>query len=148
VVGGLSTVRDFSLNFVSEISAAMHDPVSAAMHDPERVESSATESTRFACEVVPERDAVRVRPVGALDMATAPALHAEIAQLRDAGFRCILVDLRELEFMDSSGLRALLTLNAQANSDGFELGLVRGNPTVDRVFEVTGTKNLLPFTDS
>ena len=78
--------------------------------DPERVESSASGPTRFTCEVVPERDAVRVRPLG--------------------------------------GLRALLALNAQARSDGFELGLVRGNATVQRVFEVTGTTDLLPFTDS
>jgi anti-sigma B factor antagonist len=117
------------------------------MQDPERVESSANEITPFTCEVVPERDAVRVRPVGALDMATAPTLDAEIAQLRDAGFRRILVDLRKLDFMDSSGLRALLTLHARASSDGFELGLVRGNATVHRVFEVTGTTALFPFTD-
>ena len=118
------------------------------MNDPERVESAASGSTPFTCEVVPERDAVRVRPAGALDMATAGKLQDEIAQLRDAGFRRILVDLRGLEFMDSSGLRALLTLHAQASNDGFVLGLVRGKPTVHRVFEVTGTTDLLPFTDS
>jgi anti-sigma B factor antagonist len=117
------------------------------MHDPEPVEIFPSGSEPFTCEVVPERDGVRVRPVGALDMATAPALDAEIAQLRDAGFRRILVDLRRLEFMDSSGLRALLTLHARAGSDGFELGVVRGNPAVHRVFEVTGTKDVLPFTD-
>ena len=116
------------------------------MNDPEPLGSSPSESTPFTCEVVPERDAVRVRPLGALDMATAPALDAEIAQLRDAGFRRILVDLRGLEFMDSSGLRTLLALRAQVDNDGFNLGLVRGNATVHRVFEVTGTANLLPFT--
>jgi anti-anti-sigma factor len=118
------------------------------MSDPERVGPAESESAPFACEVVPEGDTVRVRPLGALDMATAPTLHAEIARLRDAGFGRILVDLRQLEFMDSSGLRALLTLHAQASSDGFHLGLVRGNSTVHRVFEVTGTVELLPFTDS
>jgi hypothetical protein len=44
--------------------------------------------------------------------------------------------------------RRLLTLYARASSDGFDLGLVRGNPTVQRVFEVTGTTDLLPFTDT
>ena len=118
------------------------------MHDPEYVGSPASDSTSFACEVVPARDAVHLRPVGALDLATAPTLDAEIARLRDAGFRRIVVDLAKLDFMDSSGLRALLTLNAHASNDGFELGLIRGNPTVQRVFEVTGTTRLLPFTDS
>jgi anti-sigma B factor antagonist len=118
------------------------------MHAPEPVEPFASEPVPFTCEVVPERDAVHVRPVGALDVATAPTLDAEIAHLRDAGFRRIVVDLRKLDFMDSSGLRALLTLHARASSDGFELGVVRGNPSVHRVFEVTGTKDLLPFTDA
>lgn len=118
------------------------------MEDPERVVTSAGEPPPFTCEVVPERDAVRVRPLGALDMATASVLHAEIARLREAGFRRVVVDLRNLAFMDSSGLRALLTLHAEASSDGFTLGLVRGNPTVHRVFEITGTEDLLPFTDA
>ena len=118
------------------------------MTDPERVESPAGDPTSFTCEIVPERAAVRVRPLGALDMATAPTLHAEIAQLREAGFRRIVVDLRGLAFMDSSGLRSLLTLHAQASNDGFVLGIVRGNEVVQRVFEVTGTTDLLPFTDS
>ena len=139
VVDGSPTGRDFSL------SSSEEPP--AAMHDPEPLEAFASGSEQFTCEVVPERDAVRVRPVGALDMATAPTLDAEIAQLRSAGFRRILVDLGRLEFMDSSGLRALLSLHAQARSDGFELGVVRGNAAVNRVFEVTGTKDLLPFTD-
>ena len=118
------------------------------MHDPDRVEPSAHEPTPFTCEVVTDGDAVRVGPIGALDMATASTLDARIAQLRGDGFRHIVVDLRRLEFMDSSGLRALLTLHAQASSDGFELGLVRGNATVQRVFDVTGTTGLLPFTDA
>ena len=118
------------------------------MNDPELDVRSVSDTAPFTCEVVPERDAVRVRLLGALDMGTAPTLHAEVAQLRDAGFRRVLVDLRGLEFMDSSGLRALLTLHGQASNDGFALGIVPGNPTVQRVFEVTGTVELLPFMDS
>ena len=106
-----------------------------------------SESTPFHCEIVPERDAVRVRPHGALDMATASTLQAEIAQLRDAGFRRLLLDLSTLDFLDSSGLRLLLSLHGEASNDGFVLGFVRGNPRVQRVFEVTGTAEILPFTE-
>ena len=117
------------------------------MHDPNRAESPSSDATPFTCEIVPERDRVRVRPHGALDLATAPTLEAEVSQLREAGFRCIVVDLRGLEFLDSSGLRALLALHGEASSDGFALGLIRGNPTVHRVFEVTGTASVLPFSE-
>jgi anti-anti-sigma factor len=124
------------------------DEETQPMKDLARDAASASDSTQFTCEVVPERDAVRVRPHGALDMATASTLEAEITQLRDAGFRRLLVDLSALDFLDSSGLRLLLSLHAEASNDGFALGLVRGNPTVQRVFEITGTAEILPFTES
>jgi anti-sigma B factor antagonist len=99
-------------------------------------------------DVEPEGDAVRVRPAGTLDLATCPALQAEIAALREAGFKRLVLDLGGLEFMDSTGLRLMLTLDAEARQDGFTFALVRGNAAVQRVFELTGTTDLLPFTDA
>jgi hypothetical protein len=46
----------------------------------------------FRCEVMPERDAVKVRPVGELDMDTAPVLDAQMRELRDSGFRRLVLD--------------------------------------------------------
>ena len=102
----------------------------------------------FHCEVQPERDAVRVRPTGALDMATAPVLDAELEELRAAGFRRVIVDLGRLHFMDSTGLRLLLQWEAHARQDGFSIALAPGPPAVQRVFEVTGTLQHLPFPDA
>ena len=99
----------------------------------------------FCCEVEPERDAVRVHPVGSLDMATAPVLRAQIDELRKAGHRRVILDLRRLDFMDSTGLRLMLSLEAEARLDGFSLGLVPGPSAVQRVFEITGTTETLPF---
>lgn len=62
---------------------------------------------------MPERDGVRVVPSGALDIATVPELFARIQEMRRSGFRRVLVDLRELEFIDSTGLRSLLSHNAE-----------------------------------
>jgi hypothetical protein len=45
-------------------------------------------------EVEPEREAIRVRPVGSLDMAPTPNLRAQVEELRDAGFRSLIVDAR------------------------------------------------------
>ena len=96
-------------------------------------------------EVVPERDAVRVCPVGSLDLATVPMLDAQLEELRGAGFTAVVVDLRRLTFVDSTGLRLLLRWTAAAREDGIDLGIVPGTPPVQRVFALTGTSGLLPF---
>ena len=95
-----------------------------------------------------EREAVRVRAVGALDLATVPILEAEVAELRDAGFRHLVLDLSGLGFMDSSGLRCIIELDAEARQDGFSIALVPGPRAVQRVFELTGATALLPFIDA
>lgn len=102
----------------------------------------------LTCEVVPERDVVRVRPVGALDVATASMLEEQLSELRSARFRELIVDLRGLVFMDSTGLRLLLRWDAAARSDGFRLGFVPGAPEVQRVFELTGTTDSIRFLES
>ena len=56
-----------------------------------------------------------------------------------------ILDLRRVSFLDSDGLRLALDLHAAASGDGFELELVPGPPHVQRVFEVTGTLDALPF---
>ena len=99
-------------------------------------------------EIIPERQTVRVRPVGTLDLATAPELEAQLTELRAAGFRALILDLRGLVFLDSTGLQLMLRWDAAARADGFSLALVPGAPEVQRVFELTGTTERLPFTDA
>ena len=76
----------------------------------------------FRCEVVPERDVVRVCAIGSLDMATTPVLEQQLEELRDAGFRRLIIDLGRLSFMDSTGciLRSNGTLpRAKTDSRSF-----------------------------
>jgi anti-sigma B factor antagonist len=101
----------------------------------------------FEVELVPERDGVRIVPAGALDMATVPILEAPLRQLRDSGVRRLLVDLRRLTFIDSTGLRLVLAYDADSRQDGFAFALIPGSPKVQRVFEITGTLDALPFVD-
>jgi anti-sigma B factor antagonist len=103
------------------------------------------DEARLTCEVVPERHAVRVRPIGSLDIATAPVLEQQLEELRQAGFRQLIVDLGGLSFMDSTGLRIALRWHAAAQRDGFEVGFVPGPLAVQRVFELTGTSEHVPF---
>jgi anti-sigma B factor antagonist len=115
--------------------------------EPPATSPVAADDEPLRCEVVPEREAVRVRPVGTLDMATAPLLESKLAELRTAGFRDLIVDLRGLDFMDSTGLRLVLRWDAAARADGFQVGFVPGSPQIQRVFEVTGTAEHVPFLD-
>jgi anti-sigma B factor antagonist len=101
----------------------------------------------FRCEVSPEPGTVRLRPIGELDLATVPTLQTHITELREAGHRHILLDLRGLLFIDSTGLRLILRHDAEARRDGFSLALVPGSPEVQRVFDIAGVTTRLPFVD-
>ena len=59
----------------------------------------------FRLDVVPKREEVRVCPVGELDLATVPRVDAQLAELWSLGFARLVLDLREVCFLDSSGLR-------------------------------------------
>jgi anti-sigma B factor antagonist len=106
------------------------------------------DESSLSCEVLPERDAVRVRPLGSLDVATAPGLDRELQELREAGFRQLIVDLAGLSFMDSTGLRLALKWQSAARQDGFDIGFMPGPPSVQRVFELTGVTDEVRFIGS
>ena len=58
-----------------------------------------------------------------------------------------MLDLRAVCFLDSSGLRMVLEWDARSRADGFSFALVAGAPTVQRLFELTHTTELLSFID-
>jgi anti-anti-sigma factor len=73
---------------------------------------------------------------GALDIATSPQLDRA---LREASARLVVLDLRDLAFMDSVGVHTILEASAVARRDGRRLILLRGTPNVDRLFALTGS---------
>jgi anti-anti-sigma factor len=79
---------------------------------------------------------------GELDMAGASALERELGALT-AG--TIIVDLRGLEFMDSSGLRAIVTSAQRAQDAGRRFVLIPGAAQVMRVFDITRMRERLEF---
>ena len=101
----------------------------------------------FHCDVSREHDAARIRPLGDLDLETAPLLGAVLDELRAEGFRRLILDLSDLDFIDSSGLRCILEYDAEGRRDGFSLALVPGSPTGQRVFELTQALSRLSFID-
>src|SRR4051812_9040458 len=85
-----------------------------------------SEPEPFRCEVEPARDAVRVRPIGELDLATVPLVEAELAELWSVGFTRIVLDLRDVCFLDSTGIRLLLNWHAHSAADGMVFGVISG----------------------
>jgi anti-sigma B factor antagonist len=79
----------------------------------------------------------RVIVCGELDLATAEQLEAQLKQVEAAGPETLVLDLRELEFMDSTGLRAVIAADARARERGGKLVVVRAPDDVDRVFRIT-----------
>ncbi len=84
-------------------------------------------------------------PVGELDLVTVVQLESELRDLRKAGFRRFVLDLRELTFIDSTGLHLALTWDAYARSDGIDFELIEGSRSIQRIFEITGVKEQLSF---
>ena len=85
-----------------------------------------------------------LRPAGELDIATAARLERALVDDRRPGDR-VELDLADLEFIDSTGLRAIVRGAEAARRDGWELRLRPGPPAVQRVFEIAGVLGALPF---
>ncbi|HEY4429205.1 MAG TPA: STAS domain-containing protein [Solirubrobacteraceae bacterium] len=82
---------------------------------------------------------------GEMDFVTAPALEARVVQLCAAGACEIILDLTALSFIDSRGLMAILLSRKRCESRGCEFSMTRGQDPVQRLFEVTGFIDKLPF---
>ncbi len=94
-----------------------------------------------------EGERVRLTLTGELDIATVPRLEDAVEAALATGPRCLLVDLRPLGFLDSSGLRQFIVLADRAREEGFELLLVRPAKTVLAIFQITRAEENLPFVD-
>jgi anti-sigma B factor antagonist len=93
----------------------------------------------------PDRDSVVVAAGGELDLATSDVLRDALQELRDSGWRNFALDLRDVTFMDSAGVHAVVELLDAARRDGGEVAVVRSSPAVDRLFALVDLAALLPF---
>jgi len=99
----------------------------------------------FRCEVEPDRDAVRVCPVGELDLATVPLVESQLAELWSVGFTRVVLDLRGVCFLDSTGVRMLLSWQRHDAADGLVFRVIPGPAEVQRVLEIAGIVDYLSF---
>jgi len=101
----------------------------------------------FSCIVSHDDGTARVRPVGELDLSTVPVLEEQLRQAHAGGFRQVVVDLRGLEFMDSTGLTLLARWSTGADRDGYAFAVVPGSARIQRLFDLTGLGAVFTFVD-
>lgn len=93
--------------------------------------------TILEAETVEEQGLVRLKLRGELDLSTASKAEEEIRRAESEEPDLLLVDLSELTFLDSTGLRLIVTADHRAREDGRRLAVVKGPDTVQRVFAIT-----------
>jgi anti-anti-sigma factor len=102
------------------------------------------------CSLTSERqgDSLLVRIQGEFDLACDDRFKEEMGRLVDQKTARLVLDLRELSFIDSTGLRALVRLDSTAKSDGFDFTVLYDpSGPIRRVLEVAGMEDVLPLAD-
>jgi anti-sigma B factor antagonist len=89
----------------------------------------------------------RVALKGELDLSTVNKVEEELESLEGSGADLIVLDLSSLSFLDSTGLRCLVTADQRAREAGRRLVLVRGPDAVQRVFTITRLEERLEMVD-
>ena len=90
---------------------------------------------------------VRLALTGELDIAGAARVEQELARIEQEAPGTIVLDLRELAFMDSTGLRVIVAADGRAREQARRLVIVRGSETVQRIIAMTRLDERLEIVD-
>jgi anti-anti-sigma factor len=101
----------------------------------------------FRIDIEPHRATVAAIAHGEIDLVSAPELATQLGELLGTGFARIVLDLRDVPFIDSSGLRVILDTDAACGRRGVEFAMVPGPTSVQRLFQLTGTDAQLQFVE-
>jgi len=91
--------------------------------------------------------AARLDLSGEMDIACEDAFAAAVEDSLAEATAELVVDLSELSFIDSSGIRMLVELWKRARKCGLDLSIVQGAGQVRRTMEVAGVDRILPILD-
>ena len=113
------------------------------MHGSEGIPSG----RRLAVEVRHDGETLVISPRGELDISTTRALEVELRKGLDGDAPEVILDLRGVSFIDSTGVRLLVFAAAHSRSKGDRLRMLRGSEEVERRLLVSGLERSLPFLD-
>ena len=103
--------------------------------------------SHFRIEVRSAGRATVIGMSGELDLASSPALQEELDRVAASDSEMLIIDLRRLDFMDSTGLSVLVRAHQRAEEQGRRLAMVRGPQQVQRLLSLTGVADRLTLVD-
>lgn len=96
-----------------------------------------------ALEMGPDRTTIRL--AGELDIATRPHLVAAIGEAVATGAANVVIDMRELTFIDSMGISVLIGAVEDGRNNSHVVEFIRGEGPVSRTLRIAGVDTLLPL---
>ncbi len=103
--------------------------------------------SNFRVELRKENGVPLLSVRGELDLASSPALEEQFEQALAEAPSLLIIDLRELEFMDSTGLSVLIRAHQRTQEAGHRLAIVNGSRQVRRLLSLTGVADRLTIVD-
>jgi anti-anti-sigma factor len=100
----------------------------------------------FDIEVQEQERVAHVRLSGELDLAAVETIETTLPPLEER-CRSVILDMRGVTFLDSTGLRAIVSADARARKNGVELKIVRGPEPVQKILYLAGLDKILPLID-
>ena len=120
----------------------MAENVTTNLSDPAAV-AAELQRTGFAVGAERSDRSTVLKLAGELDVATAPALDRALSLAFAADPSSMVVDLSRLSFLDSTGIRVLVTAAKQAETDGCSIVFMAPTEQVLRVLRLTGVDRLI-----
>jgi anti-sigma B factor antagonist len=102
----------------------------------------------FTVQTAEHDNATHVLLRGDLDLSTAKQAEQAIEDAERSGQQTVVVDLRGLSFMDSTGLRVIVSADKRASRSNRRLVIIQGPLAVRRVFEITRLGERLDIVDT
>ena len=103
---------------------------------------------RLRIQSVPRADGAELRLSGELSLATISAFRDQLRDSEDAGPDLLVIDLRQLRFLDSLGIAELIAVDNRSRQVGRRFVLVTAAGTVTRVLAMTGLDRRLVIRDT
>jgi anti-sigma B factor antagonist len=94
--------------------------------------------TTLSLETREEGEQVRIALAGELDLSSALTFDDEVRRAEERNPRKLVIDLSQLRFLDSTGLRLIMSAQARARKRGCDFVVVEGTEAVRRIFRLAG----------
>jgi anti-sigma B factor antagonist len=97
----------------------------------------------LSLETREEGDQVCIAVEGELDLSSALTFDEEVRRAEERQPETLVIDLSGLRFLDSTGLRLIMSAQARARKRGMRLAIVEGGDAVKRIFRLAGVNRSL-----